>query len=73
MLCKEGQQGCPILGGVQSQVGWGPGQPDLKLEIQGVDQYFIALGYEMGRLVALPVVGGWNSMILEVPSNPTIL
>ena len=29
--------------------------------------------YEMGRLVALPVVGGWSFMILEVPSNPTIL
>ena len=21
--------GCPILGAVQGQVGWGPGQPDL--------------------------------------------
>ena len=29
--------------------------------------------YEMWRLVALPVVGGWSFMILEVPSNPTIL
>ena len=29
--------------------------------------------YEMGRLVALAVVGGWSSINLEVPSNPTIL
>jgi len=29
--------------------------------------------YEMWRLVALPVVGGWSFMILEVPSNTTIL
>mgnify|MGYP001864531359 CR=1 FL=1 len=21
--------GCPILGGIQGQVGWGPGQPEL--------------------------------------------
>jgi len=25
--------------------------------------------YYMWRLVALPVVGGWSFMILEVPSN----
>ena len=25
--------GCPILGGFQGQAGWGPGQPDLVLEI----------------------------------------
>jgi len=22
-------QGCPIPGGVQAQIGWGPGQPNL--------------------------------------------
>jgi len=27
--------------------------------------------YEMGRWVALCVVGGWSSTILEVPSNPS--
>ena len=26
--------------------------------------------YEMGRLVALRVAGGWRFVILEVPSNP---
>ena len=26
--------------------------------------------YEMWRLVALTVVGGWSFMTLEVPSNP---
>ena len=27
-VAQEGY-GCPIPGGIQGQVGWGPGQPDL--------------------------------------------
>jgi len=49
--------GCPILGGVQGQVGWGPGQPGLVLNVEvggpGCDR-----------------MGGWRFMILEFPSNP---
>ena len=47
---------CPIPGGVQGQVGWGPGQPGL------------VLNGEVGG----PACGGedWRFMILEVPSNP---
>ena len=26
--------GCPIHGGVQGQVGWGPGQPGLVLNVE---------------------------------------
>ena len=26
--------GCPISGGVQGQVGWGPGQPGLVLNVE---------------------------------------
>jgi len=26
------QVGCPNSGGIQGQVGWGPGQPDLGLD-----------------------------------------
>ena len=26
--------GCPIPGDVQGQVGWGPGQPDLVLNVE---------------------------------------
>jgi len=26
--------GCPVPGGVQGQVGWGPGQPDLVLDVK---------------------------------------
>jgi len=46
--------GCPIPGGVQGQVGWGPGQPGL---VNG----------EVGDLAWL---GGWRFMILEVSFNP---
>jgi len=46
--------GCPIPGGVQGQVGWGPGQSSL---VNGE-----AGGPACG--------GGWSFMILEVPSNP---
>ena len=28
----QGGYGCPIPGGVQGQVGWGPGQPSLVLD-----------------------------------------
>ena len=46
--------GCPVLGGVQGQIGWGPGQPGLvNGEVGGPAQQ-----------------GGWRFMILEVPSNP---
>jgi len=30
----EGGCGCPVPGGVQGQVGWGPGQPDLVLDVE---------------------------------------
>jgi len=26
--------GCPVCGGVQGQVGWGPGQPGLVLNVE---------------------------------------
>jgi len=48
--------GCSIPGGVQDQVGWGPGQLGLVPD---------------RRLVALLVARGWNLMIPEVPSNPS--
>jgi len=44
-----------IPGGVEGQVGWGPGQPCLTLNVE----------------VGGPACGGgWSFMILEVPSNP---
>ena len=49
--------GCPIPGGVQGQVGWGPGLPGLVLNV-GVG------GPACGR-------EGWRFMIPEVPSNPS--
>ena len=48
--------GCPFPGGVQGQVGWGPGQPGVVLNVE-------AGGSAYGR-------GDWSFMILEVPSNP---
>jgi len=56
MLEQAAQRGygCSILGGVQVQVGWGPGQPGL---------------VQIWRLVALPITGGWNFMTLGIPSN----
>ena len=60
MTPGKGQCGCPIPGGVQGQVGWGPGQPGLVLNME----------------VGGPACGGggegsgWSLMILEVPSNP---
>ena len=52
----QGYCGCPIPGSVQSQVGWGPGQPGLVLNVE----------------VGSPACGGagWSFMIFEVPSNP---
>jgi len=49
--------GCPIPGGVQGRVGWGPGQPGLVLDVE----------------VGSPACGGEGRslMILEVPSNPS--
>jgi len=47
-------RGCPILGGVQGQVGWGPGQP----------------GVVNGKVGGPAWQGGWRFMILEVPSTP---
>ena len=50
--------GCPNAGGVQGQVGWGPGQPGLVLNVE----------------VGCPACGGgWNLVILGVPSNPSHL
>jgi len=46
---------CPVPGGVEGQVGWGPGQPGLVLNV------------EVGGTAQQ---GGWRFMILEVPSNP---
>ena len=46
--------GCPIPGGVQGQVGWGPGQP----------------GLVTGEVGGPARQGGWRFMILEVSSNP---
>ena len=52
---------------------WMP-RPSLEVFKARLDGALGSLGcYGMWRLVALPVVGGWSSMILEVPSNPTIL
>ena len=36
MLEQAAQRGCgcPVHGGVQSQVGWGPGQPSLLLNVE---------------------------------------
>ena len=57
MLEQAAQRGCgcPIPGGVQGQVGWGPGQPGLVLDME----------------VGSPACNreGWSSMIPEVPSN----
>ena len=45
--------------------------PSLEVFKARLDGALGSLGwYEMWRLVALPVAGGWSFMILEVPSNP---
>ena len=50
---------------------WMP-PPSLEVLKARLDGALGSLGWsEMGRLVGLPVVWGWSSMILEVPSNPS--
>ena len=54
-LPREVVDALSIPGGVQGQVGWGPGQPGLVLNVE----------------VGGPACGGggWRFMILEIPSN----
>ena len=56
MLERAAQRGCrcPVPGGVQGQVGWGPGQA----------------GLVNGEAGDPAQQGGWRFMIPEVPSNP---
>ena len=50
---------------------WMP-RPSVEVLKARLDGALGSLGWsEMGRLVALPVVGGWSSVILEVPANPS--
>ena len=52
---------------------WMP-RPSLEVFKARLDGALGSLGcYEMWRLVALPVRGGWSFVFLEVPSNLTIL
>ena len=53
-LPREVVDALSIPGGVQGQVGWGPGQP----------------GLVNGEVGGPAWQGGWRFMILEVPSNP---
>ena len=47
-------------------------RPSLEVFKARLDGALGSLGwYYMWRLVALPVVGGWSFIVLEVPSNPT--
>jgi len=47
-------------------------RPSLEVFKARLDGALGSLGcYEMWRLVALPVAGGWSFMIIEVPSNPS--
>ena len=55
-LPREAVDAPSIPGGVQGQVGWGPGQPGLVLHVE-------VGGPAWGR-------GGWSFMVLEVPSSP---
>ena len=46
-------------------------RPSLEVFKARLDGALGSLGcYEMWRLVALHVAGGWSFVILEVPSNP---
>ena len=56
MLERAAQRGCgcPIPGGVQGQVGWGPWKP----------------GLVNGAVDGPAWQVGWRFMILEVPFNP---
>ena len=63
---------CEVLNSCPERL-WMP-RPSLEVFEARLDGALGSLGWsEMGRLVALRVVGGWSSVILEVPSNPTIL
>jgi len=55
VLAQAAQRGCkcPIPGG---QVGWGPGQPGLVLDLAVVKPAHSQ--------------GSWNLIILEIPSSP---
>ena len=58
VLEQAAQRGCrcSVPGGVQDHIGWGSGQPDLVPDLE----------------VGGPACGGgWNSMILGIPSNPS--
>ena len=56
-LPREAVDAPSIPGGVQGQVGWGPGQPGLVLHVE-------VSGPAYG-------VGGWSFVIFDVPSNPS--
>ena len=47
--------------------------PSLEVFRTRLDEALGSLGwYQIWGLVTLPVAGGWNLMILGVPSNPVI-
>ena len=56
MLAQAAQRGCgcPVTGGVQSQVGWGPGQPGL-------------VDVEVGGRACGGVAGGGRGLKLDDP------
>ena len=56
-LPREAVNAPSIPGGIQGQVGWGPGQPGLLLNVEVGDPAYSA--------------GGWRFMIFKVPSNPS--
>jgi len=58
-LPREAVDAPSIPGGVQGQVGWGPGQAGLVLNV------------EVGGPACSRSQGGWSLMILEVPSDPS--
>ena len=56
-LPREAVDAPSIPGGVQGQVGWGPGQPGLVLNV------------EVGGPACSGGAGGWSFILLEVPSD----
>ena len=58
-LPREAVDAPSIPGGAQGQFGWGPGQPGVALDM-GVG------GLACSR-------GGWSFMVLEVPSNHSVI
>ena len=52
----QSECGCSVPGGVRGQVGWGPEQTDLVLDLVGGNPVYDR--------------GVWN-LILEVPSSPS--